>query len=122
MGYSPFIVWLGWACYAGAAFAIVVFLTHLLGSRPHKRPWSAAGLLFTSLAMGQTPFLFEDAYSGAQIARAVIVTGCLLLAAGLQAYLLISPPADEVDPPAPAPSQSPSPSLASEPPAEGGPE
>ena len=88
MGYSPFIVWLGWACYAGAAFAIVVFLTHLLGSRPHKRPWSAAGLLFTSLAMGQTPFLFEDAYSGAQIARAAVVTVCLLAALALQGLTL----------------------------------
>ena len=116
MSYSPFIVWLGWACYAGAAFAIVVFLTHLLGSRPHKRPWSAAGMLFTSLAMGQTPFLFEDAYSGAQIARAAIVTACLLLGVGLQAYLLISPRADESGPAAPP--QSP----ASVPPAEGAPE
>jgi hypothetical protein len=113
VGYSPLIIWLGWICYAGAAFAIVVFLTHLLGSRAHKRPWSAAGLLFTSLAMGQTPFLFEDAYSGTQIARAAIVTLCLLLAVSLQAYLLISPRADEV--PAPPPPQSPE----SEPPTEG---
>ena len=116
MGYSPFIVWLGWACYAGAAFAIVVYLTHLLGSQPHKRPWSAAGMLFTSLAMGQTPFLFEDAYSGGQIARAATVTACLLVAVGLQAYLLISPRGDEIHPPARPPSP------ASEPPAEGGPE
>ncbi len=95
MGASPIIVWLGWACYAGAAFAIVVFLTHLLGRQTHKRPWSAAGMLFTSLAMGQTPFLFEDAYSGQQVARAAVVTACLLAAVVFQAYLLISPRADE---------------------------
>ena len=100
---SPLIVWLGWACYAGAAFAIVVFLSHLLGSQSHKRPWSAAGMLFTSLAMGQTPFLFEDSYSGSQIARAAIVTACLLAAVAMQAYLLISPRADEAPPPRPAP-------------------
>ena len=99
MGYSPLIIWMGWVCYAGAAFAIVVFLTHLLGSRPHKRPWSAAGMLFTSLAMGQTPFLFQDAYSGAQISRAAIVTLCFVLAVTFQAYLLISPRADESAPP-----------------------
>jgi hypothetical protein len=109
---SPFIVWLGWACYAGAAFAIVVYLRHLLGSQPHKRPWSAAGLLFTSLAMGQTPFLFEDAYSGSQIARAAVVTACLLTAVALQAYLLINPRSDE----APAP---PGPPPEPEPPTEG---
>jgi len=101
VGFSPIVIWLGWVCYAGAAFAIVVFLTHLLGSRPHKRPWSAAGMLFTSLAMGQTPFLFEDAYSRSQVARAAIVTSCLLLAVALQAYLLISPRANEDAPPPP---------------------
>jgi len=109
VNFSPLIIWLGWACYAGAAFAIVVFLNHLLGSRTHKRPWSAAGMLFTSLAMGQTPFLFEDAYSGAQIARAAIVTLCLVLAVALQAYLLISPRADEIDPPSRPPSPAPEP-------------
>ncbi len=109
------IIWMGWFCYAGAAFAIVVFLTHLLGSRPHKRPWSAAGMLFTSLAMGQTPFLFEEAYTSSQISRAAIVTLCLLVAVSLQAYLLISPRGDEAISPPPPPSQSPE----SEPPTEG---
>ena len=108
------IIWMGWVCYAGAAFAIVVFLTHLLGSRPHKRPWSAAGMLFTSLAMGQTPFLFEEAYTSSQISRAAIVSLCLVLAVSLQAYLLISPRADETAS-RPPPSQSPE----SEPPTEG---
>ena len=89
MSASPLIVWLGWACYAGAAFAIVVYLTHLLGSHKHKRPWAAAGLLFTSLAAGQTPFLFEFSYSGQQIARAAVVTGCLLVAIGLQSYAVM---------------------------------
>jgi len=107
MGASPFIVWLGWACYAGAAFAIVVFLRHLLSSKPHKRPWSAAGLLFTSLAMGQTPFLYEDAYSRAQLARAAVVTACLLMAVALQAYLLINPRTDEAASPAAPPPESP---------------
>ena len=103
MSASPVIVWLGWACYAGAAFAIVVFLNHLLGRQAHKRPWSAAGMLFTSLAMGQTPFLFENAYTGSQIARAAIVTACLIAAVVFQAYLLISPRADEAAPAAPEP-------------------
>ena len=98
---SPFIVWLGWACYAGAAFAIVVYLAHLLGSQPHKRPWSAAGLLFTSLALGQIPFLFQDAYSSAQIARAAVVAACLLAALALQSLTLFRIRAGDGAPAAP---------------------
>ena len=102
MSTSPFIVWLGWACYAGAAFAIVIFLAHLLGSQPHKRPWGAAGLLFTSVALGQAPFLFQDAYSGAQITRAAVVTACLLAALALQAFALFRIRAGDGPPAAPA--------------------
>ena len=114
MSASPFIVWLGWACYAGAAFAIVVYLAHLLGSHPHKRPWAAAGLLFTSLALGQIPFLFQDAYSGAQIARAAVVTACLLAALALQGLTLFRIRAGDGAPAAP-----PKPPEPPEPPTEG---
>jgi len=88
---TPAIIWLGWACYAGAAVAIVVYLRHLLGPERWKRPWSAAGLLFTSLALGQTPFLFEDAYDRFRIARAFVVTACLLVATAVQAFTLLRP-------------------------------
>jgi hypothetical protein len=88
---TPAVIWLGWACYAGAAVAIVVYLRHLLGRERWKRPWSAAGLLFTSLALGQTPFLFEDAYDRSRISRAFIVTVCLLVATGIQAFVLLRP-------------------------------
>jgi hypothetical protein len=111
---SPFIVWLGWACYAGSAFAIVVYLAHLLGSQAHKRPWAAAGLLFTCLALGQTPFLFEDAYSGAQIARAAVVTTCLTLALVIQAFSLMRVRSGEE-----APKPAPPPPAPAEPPTEG---
>jgi hypothetical protein len=116
MSSSPFIVWLGWACYAGAAFAIVVYLAHLLGPQPHKRPWGAAGLLFTSLALGQTPFLFEDAYSGVQIGRAALVSACLLLALLLQAFALFRVRAGEG---APTGAPQPPPKPAEPPPTEG---
>ena len=88
---TPSVVWLGWACYAGSALAIIVYLRHLLGPERGRRPWSAAGLLFTSLALGQTPFLFEDAFDRVRIARACIVTLCLLMAVGLQAFALLRP-------------------------------
>ena len=119
MSSSPFIVWLGWACYAGAAFAIVVYLAHLLGPQSHKRPWGAAGLLFTSLALGQTPFLFEDAYSGAQVTRAVLVTACLLLALLLQAFALFRVRAGEGAPTGAQIGASPPPPKPAEPPTEG---
>lgn len=86
---TPAIIWLGWACYAGAAAAIVIYLRHLLGPEGWKRPWGAAGLLFTSLALGQTPFLFEDAYDRARISRAFVVSLCLLIAVALQAFALL---------------------------------
>lgn len=99
---TPAIIWLGWACYAGAGAAIIVYLRHLLGPEHWKRPWTAAGLLFTSLALGQTPFLFEDAYDRARLARAFIVTLCLLIAVGLQAYALLRPRRTDAPPAPPA--------------------
>lgn len=106
------VAWLGWACYAGAGVAILVYLWHLLGPERSKRPVAAAGLLFTSLALSQTPFLFEDAFDRYRIARAGIVTVCLLAAVALQAHALLRPrreppPALPEAPAAEPPSQGP---------------
>jgi len=79
------VVWLGWACYAGALAAIVVYVLHLAGRQGWKRPWNAAGLFFTAIALTQIPFLFEGAFYGGRMWRPVIVTFCLLAATGLQA-------------------------------------
>ncbi len=105
---NPLVIWLGWACYAGAGFAIIIYVKHLLGPQGWKRPWSAAGLLFTSLALGQTPFLFEDAYDWSRIGRAILVTLCLLVAVGLQTVTLLrSRPERDAPPAQPPPAEPP---------------
>ncbi len=83
---ATLIVWLGWACYLGAAAAIVAYVAHFAGRQGWKRPWNAAGLFFTSIALSQTPFLFEDATDPAGLRIASLVTVCLLASVGLQAF------------------------------------
>ena len=84
---APLIItWLGWACYLGALVAIVVYVIHFAGRQGWKRPWNAAGLFFTSIALSQTPFLFQYALDARGLRTAFIVTLCLL-AAGVQGVL-----------------------------------
>ncbi|MEI9964859.1 MAG: hypothetical protein WDM92_09200 [Caulobacteraceae bacterium] len=80
------VTWLGWACYAGAAAAIIVYVIHFAGRQGWKRPWNAAGLFFTSIALSQTPFLFQAIYDARGVRTAAIVTVCLLIATALQAF------------------------------------
>ncbi len=91
---SALIVWLGWACYAGAAGAIAALVIPVLGGHGWKRPWNAAGLFFTSIALSQTPFLFQGAYDAKGLRTAAIVTACLDAAAALQAVLALRPRRD----------------------------
>ena len=79
------ITWLGWACYAGAAAAIIVYVIHFAGRQGWKRPWNAAGLFFTSIALSQTPFLFQTVFDKRGLLTAALVTVCLLAATALQA-------------------------------------
>ena len=81
------VSWLGWLCYAGAALAIVVYLIHFAGRQGWKRPWNAAGLFFTAIALAQVPSLFQEGLSGSSLRAAVIVTVCLLAATVLQALM-----------------------------------
>ena len=75
------ITLLGWACYAGALAAIVVYIIHFAQRQGWKRPWNAAGLFFTALALTQIPTLFRDAVATDEVRAAVIATLCLLGAA-----------------------------------------
>ena len=84
MSVATLISLLGWACYAGAAAAIVVYVIHFAGRQGWKRPWNAAGLFFTSIALSWTPFLFQTVVDGRGARDALIVTVCLLAAAVLQ--------------------------------------
>ena len=80
------ITWLGWACYIGAAIAIIVYVVHFAGRQGWKRPWNAAGLFFTSIALSQTPFLFQYVGDSRGVGAAAIVTLCLLAACAVQAF------------------------------------
>jgi hypothetical protein len=79
--------WLGWLCYAGAAVAIGVYIIHFAGRQGWRRPWNAAGLFFTAIALAQMPSLFQEGLSGSTLRAAVIVTVCLLAATVLQALM-----------------------------------
>jgi len=76
---------LRWLCYLGAAAALVVYIVHFAGRQGWKRPWTAAGLFFTSAALAFLPSLFRAATDPGELRDAVIVTICLLAAVGLQA-------------------------------------
>ena len=89
MSMSAALIWLGWACYAGAAVAIVVYVIQFAGRQGWKRPWNAAGLFFTSIALSQTPFLFQTVADRRGVRTAFIVTLCLLAATGLQAFVAL---------------------------------
>ena len=95
------IFWLGWACYMGALAAIIVYAVHLAGRQGWKRPWNAAGLFFTAIALTQTPFLFQYAVDPHGLLRAFIVTLCLLSATALQAMSALRQRRREADPNAP---------------------
>ena len=56
MSPAVIITWLGWICFAGAGVALIVYLVHFAGRQGWKRPWNAAGLFFTSIALSQMPF------------------------------------------------------------------
>ncbi len=83
------IIWLGWACYLGAAVAIIVYVIHFAGRQGWKRPWNAAGLFFTSIALSQTPYLFRTVSDRGGVRTAFVVTLCLLAATGLQAFVAL---------------------------------
>jgi hypothetical protein len=85
------VTWLGWACYAGAAVALVAYLVQVAGRGRWRRPWNAAGLVFTSVALSQTPYLFDPAMYGRSLRTAVVVTVCMVAAAALQAFTALRP-------------------------------
>ena len=85
------VTWLGWACYVGAAASLVAYVVQVTRRRIWRRPWNAAGLVFISVALSQTPFLFNEAMYGKGLATAMIVTFCLLASAILQVYTALRP-------------------------------
>lgn len=82
---TDLVSWLGWICYADAAVAIIVYAIHFAGRQGWRRPWNAAGLFFTAIAMTQAPTLMQEAEGAGTLRSAVILTLCLLAATGLQA-------------------------------------
>jgi hypothetical protein len=76
---------LGWLCYAAGAFALVVYVIHFADRQGWKRPWNAAGLFFTAIALAQVPPLFRNSNDNGELFAAIVVTLCLVIATGLQA-------------------------------------
>ena len=85
MNSTDMITTLGWLCYGAGVVAIVVYILHFAGRQGWKRPWNAAGLFFTSLALSQVPVLFRGAAELGELRAAVVVTICLIAATALQA-------------------------------------
>jgi hypothetical protein len=98
---TDLVTWLGWICYADAAFAIVIYGVHFAGRQGWRRPWNAAGLFFTAIAMTQAPTLMQEAEGSGSLRSAVILTLCLLAATGLQAVTAMRRRKRREDAPAP---------------------
>jgi hypothetical protein len=93
---------LGWLCYATGAAALAVYIIHFAGRQGWKRPWNAAGLFFTALALAQIPTLFRNAVELSELRAAVVVTICLIGATGLQALTALRKRRDRDSEPAEA--------------------
>ena len=98
---TDIVTWLGWICYADAAVAIIVYIIHFAGRQGWRRPWNAAGLFFTAIAMTQAPSLMQEATGPGTLRSAVILTVCLLAATGLQAVTAMRRRKRREDAPAP---------------------
>ena len=85
------VTWLGWACYAGAAAALAAYVAQISGRGGRRRPWNAAGLFFTCIALSQTPSLFDAAMYGRGLWPAAVVTVCLVASAAIQAFTALRP-------------------------------
>ena len=97
MNSSEMITVLGWLCYAAGAIALAVYIIHFAGRQGWKRPWNAAGLFFTALALAQAPTLFRTAVDIPELRAAVIVTISLIAATGLQALTALRKRRDRTD-------------------------
>jgi hypothetical protein len=97
MNSTEMITVLGWLCYAAGAIALLVYIIHFAGRQGWRRPWNAAGLFFTALALAQVPTLFRNAVELSELRAAVIVTICLIAATGLQALTALRKRRDRDD-------------------------
>jgi peptidoglycan/LPS O-acetylase OafA/YrhL len=80
---------LGWACFAGGGAAIGVYLLHFLRRQGWRRPWNAAGLLFTAIALTQVPLYLVSGAAGASFPAGVISVVCLLVGVGIQSVMAL---------------------------------
>jgi len=78
------LTWLGWACFAGGAASIVVYVVHFTNRQGWRRPWNAAGLIFTAIALTQVPMFLHHGAQAQGFLSGVLAIVCLLVAVGLQ--------------------------------------
>lgn len=81
------ITWLGWACFAGGAVAIAVYALHFAKRQGWRRPWNAAGLFFTAIALTQIPMFLVAGAEGGGFPNAVAAVFCLLIAVAIQSIM-----------------------------------
>ena len=97
MNPNEMITVLKWLCYGAGAVALLVYIIHFAGRQGWRRPWNAAGLFFTALALAFLPALFRHAVELNELRSAVIVTICLIGATALQALTALRKRRDRDD-------------------------
>lgn len=85
---TEILTYLGWACFAGGGAAIAVYLLHFLGRQGWRRPWNAAGLFFSAIALTQIPLFMLADGADAFIPKALAVL-CLLVGVALQTVMVL---------------------------------
>jgi len=79
------LTWLGWACFAGGASALVIYGVHFARRQGWRRPWNAAGLLFNAAALTQVPFFLHQGAQDQGFISGVTGVACLLIGVLIQA-------------------------------------
>lgn len=85
------ITWLGWFCFAGGGAAIVVYVVQFARRQEWRRPWNAASLIFTALALTQLPMILHLGAEEQGFISGLLAVACLSIAVGLQAVMALRP-------------------------------
>ena len=85
------LTWLGWFCFAGGGAAIIVYVVQFARRQEWRRPWNAASLIFTALALTQLPMFLHQGAQEQGFVSGVMAVACLAVAVGLQAVMALRP-------------------------------
>lgn len=85
------LTWLGWFCFAGGGSALVVYVVQFARRQEWRRPWNAAGLIFTAVALTQLPMFLHQGAQDQGFMSGVLAVSCLSVAVILQAVTALRP-------------------------------